>query len=314
MRRKESNITGRLLLMGFILTGMTWTCAAEARGKRPALPAVAAKTIEAAFPKATIMGIGRERENGVMFYEVNLKQDGKTIEVEVSADGVIGEIESIVGLQDVPKDVADSIVKVTQGGRIKQIERHERRGVISSGRLVKLDKPKVMYEVDFNLGGKRRKTAVVSNELVTTVTLPPEARAAIQKAFPQATVEDVELEHERGRALYEVKIRHRGKNIEVEVAADGTIVEVATEVTREELPEPVAEALMELAKGAKISDLEKVHVYAAAETQTAQTVYEAEISRDAETLEVTVASDGTVLAVETEDRDDEDDEDDEDDD
>ena len=75
----------------------------------------------------------------------------------------------------------------------------------------------------------------------------------------------------------------------------------------------VAAAMMELAKGAEISDLKRADAYGD-EVETTQTVYEVEITRDGKTLEVKVASDGTVLAVETEDRDDEHDEDHEDDD
>ena len=307
MTRRRLGMTGRALTTVLVLGIAICIYAAEEESRRLRLPDAAAEAVGAAFPEAAIVGVERARESGVMLYDVRLEQDGKVIGVEVSPDGVIGEIESIVSPQDVPKDIADSIAKATSGGRIVSIERHERRGAIKSGRFVKLEKPKVMYEVRFYRGGKPRRIEVASKESVTSVALPREALAAIHKAFPQATVEEVELQHKLVFALYEIEIRHHGRDMEVKIAPEGTIVEVETSVTTKDLPEAVAIALAKLADGGKVVEIEEQRVYAVAqlvELDPSQTTYEAEIIRDGERLEAQVAADGTVLKTEQEEEDD----------
>lgn len=310
--------TGCLLMMACFLFGsMGRTYAAEAEGSPSALPPAASDAVKAAFPGAAIAGIEREREGGVTLYEVSLTVDGQLIEVEVSPEGIIGEIESALSLRDVPEDIADSIVKATKGGEIALIERHERRGAVESGRWVKLERPQVMYEVRYSLDGTRRRIVLTSDEAMTAAPLPQEARAAIQKAFPEATVEEVELEHELGLTLYDVEIRHQGREMEVKVAPDGTIVEVEAAVTTKDLPEAVASAIAKLADGGRVVELEEQRVYAVArlvELDAPQTAYEAEIVRDGEKLEVRVAPDGRVLEMESEDDGDDDNEEDDDDD
>ena len=53
------------------------------KGKK-SLPEAAREAIKKAFPKAKIRSVEREREHGVLYYEVNMKDKDKRFEVEVS--------------------------------------------------------------------------------------------------------------------------------------------------------------------------------------------------------------------------------------
>ena len=129
------------------------------------------------------------------------------------------------------------------------------------------------------------------------VVLPPPAAAAIKKAYPKATIAKVEWEKE-AVILYEVELREDGKEIEVEVAADGLIVEVERKVTKEELPEAVAKTLGEQAGDAEIKELEKEKIHAVVKLvklDKPQTVYEAKVMQNGKLVEVKIAEDGKLL-------------------
>ncbi len=57
------------------------------------LPAAVVKAIEGRFPGAELLSAEMERDDGKVEYEVNIKHAGKKYEVEVTADGVIKEVE-----------------------------------------------------------------------------------------------------------------------------------------------------------------------------------------------------------------------------
>ena len=306
--------TASLLLAALTLLGIAaLTCRAADDRARGRLPEAAAEAIRNAFPDAVIEDVEREREGGVMLYVVALTEEGEESEVEVTADGIICEIESVVNVADVPPAAAARIAKRTAGGKISSIERHERRGMIRAGKAFSLADPKVAYEVRFTLGRSKRRITVAGAQAAPGVVLPQAAREAVQAAFPGATLGKVEVEREFGLTLYEVVIQHNGRNLEVEVAADGTIAEVGGSASREDLPQAVADSIAEAAKGGKVVELDKVEARAVArlvELEEPLVTYEAEIARDGERLEVEVAADGTILHVERDDDDDDGDDDD----
>ncbi len=139
--------------------------------------------------------------------------------------------------------------------------------------------------------------------------LPPAAAAAIKKAFPQATVGEIEREKE-GVVLYEVELDQNGQKIEVEVTTAGQIVEVEMEVAQEDLPEAVAKTLANLAGDAKVKKIEKEKTLAVIKVvvlKKPQVVYEAEFVKDGKEVEVKIAEDGKLVGKEVADHDDDDD-------
>jgi len=305
-------------LLGMILTMGPAASAAAA----VTLPAKAAAAVKEAFPKAAIVDVEVEVENGVKLYEVTLSQNGKKMGVEVTADGLLGEIEQRVTEAEVPKAVADAIAEKARGGRVRRIEKHEVRGITRAGKLIPLETPKTIYEVQIVRNGKREEFEITVTGAATPARdedeadLPQTVAAAIAKAFPGAKVGEVEVEEELGLILYEVELSQNGKRFELEVAADGTIVEVEQVVEAGELPAAVAKALAGAAKGAKVLKVEKTEQHAAVrlvKLRAPKTTYEVEVLRDGKKVEMRVAADGTVTMRPAGDDDDDDDGDDGDD-
>ncbi|MFH1732184.1 MAG: PepSY-like domain-containing protein, partial [Planctomycetota bacterium] len=149
MRTGLSKVAGIIALATVVIAASQTAYAEEI-----ALPAPAANAVKAAFPGATVSEIERENENGVLLYEVELKQNGAEIDVKVMADGTIVEVESKIAAKDLPAAVAKAVEKAAPGATIKEVERKEIRAALKAGKVVKLAKPEVVYEVEVVKDGK----------------------------------------------------------------------------------------------------------------------------------------------------------------
>jgi hypothetical protein len=115
--------------------------------------------VQELFPTASIVGIGREREHGVRYYEVAVRDGDERIEIEVTADGTVGEIESMVAISDVPAAVRSGIESLTTGVSVMHVERHEIRGVPRGDVFVPVDPPLIAYEVEYQVDGVWKEVA-----------------------------------------------------------------------------------------------------------------------------------------------------------
>ena len=256
MRTAYWRIAGSLALACFLLAG-----AAPAYGAKRGLPFEVRQAVKKAFPNATIRSYGRETENGVRFYEVNLRQNGLKIEVEVDKYGGIGEIERRISLAEAPKDLVKALSKVADNPRRMRIERHERWGRARNGRFVGLAAPRVFYEVKLYVNGRRREVKWMP---MKQRVLPREVTRAIEAIFPRAVITDAEKEHEDGVPLYEVVLTQDGRDMEVKVSAEGVVIEIAARIRFRDLPKPVASAVTKAARGGKVVKVEKLDVRALA--------------------------------------------------
>lgn len=294
------SVAANFVLAALLLLGVAGGVRTARAGSRtPRLPDAVADAVEEAFPGGVIVAVEQEREHGVMLFELSVRQDGRIMEVEVSSEGVIGEIETVLSLRDVPADAARSIAEKTKGGKITRIERHERRGAIRSGKLVKLDKPIVIYEVRFRVGRRRRRIVVASDETAAATPLPEKARESLTRAFPGSTIERVELEPALGCTFYEVHVKQDGIGTEVTLASDGTIIEAASTVGREDLPGVVSAAIAKFAAADEVVRLQRKEVRAVvrlAGLQVPRVIYEARISREDETVTLRALADGEILS------------------
>jgi hypothetical protein len=109
------------------------------------------------FPRGSILDVVQETEAGVAFFEVTVRDGSRRVEVEVTADGNVGEIETEVPLADLPRAVADGIARLAGGATVKHAERHEVRGVPRNGTFAAVEPPVVLYEVSYVDGGVRRE-------------------------------------------------------------------------------------------------------------------------------------------------------------
>lgn len=112
------------------------------------------------FPGATVLGYGEETEGDVAFYEVSLELGDRQVEVEVTADGSVGEIETVVAADSLPQPVQASVRRLTSGGIVQEIERHEVRGIPRAGTFAPVVPPTVQYEVSYVIDGARRQVSI----------------------------------------------------------------------------------------------------------------------------------------------------------
>jgi len=80
----------------------------------------------------------------------------------------------------------------------------------------------------------------------------------IKESFPNASVVSTKSKLKHFTVVREVKLNDGGKELEVRVAKDGTILKVETEVALSDVPKPVADAIAEATKGRKVLEVEKV--------------------------------------------------------
>ena len=135
--------------------------------------------------------------------------------------------------------------------------------------------------------------------------LPTAVAQAVRENAPNAEVDQLEVEEEAGIKLYDIEFR-AGRG-EIEVAEDGTVMDIATIVQMKDVPKPAADAIQKAADGekAKIKQLEKSEIRAEIQKEgekgkivklaTSKYVYEAELVKDNQTGEIQVASDGTIV-------------------
>ena len=131
--------------------------------------------------------------------------------------------------------------------------------------------------------------------------LPAAVSQAIEANRPGAAIDKLDVEKENGIAFYDIEFK--GGQGEMDVAEDGTILDIATVIEMKDLPEPVAAAIRTAAKGKPIKQLERCEVRAEIvkgggkarieKLATPRYVYEAEFSKG----EVEVTPEGKILKV-----------------
>jgi hypothetical protein len=145
----------------------------------------------------------------------------------------------------------------------------------------------------------------VAQERDTTAAnaLPETVAKAINDNCPGSVIDRIALEREGRIVLYDVEFRS-GKG-EIEVAADGTVMDISTNVEMKDIPGAAAGAIRKAAADATISQLERSEIRAEIRKQGAlarivklpapRFVYEAELAKGDRRGEIQVAPDGKVV-------------------
>ena len=92
------------------------------------------------------------------------------------------------------------------------------------------------------------------------VELPPAVAKAVKDNVPNAQIESISVDKEAGITLYDIEFK-AGRG-EIEVAEDGTVMDVATILELKDIPKLAAEAIHKVAAGATITQVEKSEVRA----------------------------------------------------
>ena len=113
----------------------------------------AAQALRSAFPDAQLVKASSEPEGGVQAYEATLMRDNRSIDVHVTPDGTLIEVETEVAIADVPAPVAETVKKLVGDGQMTKLEKVEVRGKAESGKIAPIDPPTIFYEVKFRKWG-----------------------------------------------------------------------------------------------------------------------------------------------------------------
>jgi hypothetical protein len=146
--------------------------------------------------------------------------------------------------------------------------------------------------------GRRGPAARQEAAAESKTQLPSAVSQAIASAFPGSTVSDVEQDTDEGVSVYDVELSN---GTDVEVTADGVILEVAYDATMQQIPAAAAKALQAAGAGAALDGVQRVEVRAGISggkvTKLAQpgTEYSATFKKGGRIGEVRVNADGKIL-------------------
>jgi hypothetical protein len=151
--------------------------------------------------------------------------------------------------------------------------------------------------------GEQGKQPTKEQPKKANVVLPLAVAKAVKDNRPNAEIDKMTVEKEAGIALYDIEFK-AGQG-EIEVAEDGTVMDIATIVEMKDVPKAAAEAIQKAAVGATIKQLEKSEVRAEIKMEgakgkivklaTPKFVFEAELVKGNQTGEIQVAPDGKVI-------------------
>jgi hypothetical protein len=86
------------------------------------LPGAVANAVKKRFPQAELKAASKETENGKTEYEVAIVDGGTKMDVLLTPDGVITEIEKEIALTDLPKAVRATLEKDYANAKYKKVE------------------------------------------------------------------------------------------------------------------------------------------------------------------------------------------------
>jgi hypothetical protein len=136
----------------------------------------------------------------------------------------------------------------------------------------------------------------------TVKDLPPAVTKAIEANRLGAEIDKLDVEKENGISFYDIEFK--ASQGEMDIAEDGTVLDIATIIEMKDVPEAVAATIKTHGKGKTIKQLSRSEVRAEivkeggkariSKLATPRYVYEAEFSKG----EIEVAPDGRVIKIE----------------
>ncbi len=130
------------------------------------------QAITTVHPGAKITNVGKETEDGIEFYEVAFDFNGKSLEGDVTAEGVLLNTEETAELRTFPAAAATALKKLTKGLKVKTTEisrkyaRAEKDKSTGAVKVTKFPLPIVAYEAEVTKGGRSGEFAVSADGTV----------------------------------------------------------------------------------------------------------------------------------------------------
>jgi uncharacterized membrane protein YkoI len=131
------------------------------------------------------------------------------------------------------------------------------------------------------------------------VELPPAVAKTVADNRPSAEIAKVEVEKENGVTVYDIEFK-AGQG-EMDVAEDGSLMNIETVVQEKDVPKPALDAIMKAAASGKVNQIGKSEIHAEAKDgkimklDAFKYVYEADLEKGNQRAEVGVAPDGKVI-------------------
>jgi hypothetical protein len=113
-----------------LVLGVIFAFAATAGGARAdeekvpldKVPRAVLDAVKKRFPDAEVKGAEKETEDGKTVYEIAIKNKGQNIEVTLTPEGTLTEIEKQIEAKDLPKAVSEALDKKYPKATFKTIE------------------------------------------------------------------------------------------------------------------------------------------------------------------------------------------------
>jgi uncharacterized membrane protein YkoI len=158
VKHSERILFGFVVVLALVL--MVWTGCTKQKTTEPEkeaekeLPAAVGNAVKANFPDAEIDFVEVTEEAGITLYDIEFKADQG--EIELTADGTVLDVVTIITIEELPKAAAEAILKAAEDITILRLEKSEIRSEIKvegeKGQVVKLDSPKYVYEAELKKG------------------------------------------------------------------------------------------------------------------------------------------------------------------
>ncbi|MFL5340801.1 MAG: PepSY domain-containing protein [Gemmataceae bacterium] len=116
------------------------------------LPKAIKDAVMGRFPNAEITGAEKEKEDGKVMFDIELKHDGRKYEMDIAEDGTIIEIEKEVFSKDVPKAINDAVKGKYPNATIKE--------VMEVNKVKDRKETPAHYEITIEDGGKKMEVIV----------------------------------------------------------------------------------------------------------------------------------------------------------
>lgn len=127
------------------------------------VPASVMSAFHKAYPKAEIKGTSIETEKGKKYYEIESIEGTKHIDLLISKDGQIAEVEETIPVEQLPSRIMKTLETKFKEMKIDKAEKVT-RGAISNYELV-IESSMGKREVKLNAAGKLLKSEKVNGEI-----------------------------------------------------------------------------------------------------------------------------------------------------
>jgi uncharacterized membrane protein YkoI len=298
--QKRFGWLGAITIVGLVLAA-TAAGAVEEKFPLDKLPKPVVDALKARFPGAELTGAEKEKDGDKIIYDVELTHKGEHYEVAVTPEGEITTFERQIAAKDLPEAVTKTLEAKYPKATYKMIEEvykvkgKDEKLEYYEVAVVTADKKKVEVLVapDGKIvkAGEEKPATAPAAEKIPLDKVPAKIMAAIKGRFPGAELTSVEKETEEGQVVYDIELKHEGRKYEMDIKADGTIIEIEKEVAAKDLPEAVTKALEAKYPKATITEIMEVNKVMG-KTETPDHYEVLLVTADQKKLEVTVSLDG----------------------